>query len=139
MEDQTLQVLDLLKIYIKQNGLKKTITILSKKDSNTFFEDKFTNLVLTSVCEEFNYNIDELMYSRYLRGDYKIAVGFCVYYLYENISLGDISNYIFKNKHKTLLSRYKALIDNLNPKYKSDLPYIKIKDSLSKKIQLNNG
>jgi hypothetical protein len=74
------------------------------------------------------------MYSRYLRGDYKIAVGFCVYYLYQKISLGDIGKYIFKNKHKTLLSRYKALIDNLNSKYKSDLAYIKIKDNLNKII-----
>jgi hypothetical protein len=137
MEDQTLQLLNVLESHIKQNGIKRTIGILSKKDAQNFFEDDYTNLVLKSVCEEFSYNLDELMYSRYLRGDYKIAVGFCVYYLYENISLGDISNYIFKNKHKTLLSRYKALIDNLNPKYKSDLPYIKIKDSLSKKIQLN--
>jgi hypothetical protein len=137
MEDQTLQLLNVLESHIKQNGIKKTIGILSKKDVQNFFEDDYTNLVLKSVCEEFSYNLDELMYSRYLRGDYKIAVGFCVYYLYKNISLGDISNYIFKNKHKTLLSRYKALIDNLNPKYKSDLPYIKIKDSLSKKIQLN--
>jgi len=134
MEDQTLQLLDVLNSHIKQNGIKKTIGILSKKDSQNFFEDDYTNLVLKSVCEQFSYNLDELMYSRYLRGDYKIAVGFCVYYLYQNVSLGDISNYIFKNKHKTLLSRYKALIDNLNAKYKSDLPYIKIKDNLNKII-----
>ena len=137
MEDQTLQLLNVLESHIKQNGIKKTIGILSKKDAQNFFEDDYTNLVLKSVCEEFSYNLDELMYSRYLRGDYKIAVGFCVYYLYQKVSLGDVSKYIFKNKHKTLLSRYKALIDNLNPKYKSDLPYIKIKESLSKKIQLN--
>jgi hypothetical protein len=134
MEDQTLQLLNVLETHIKQNGIKKTIVVLSKKDSEIFFEDDYTNLVLKSVCEEFSYNLDELMYSRYLRGDYKIAVGFCVYYLYEKISLGDISNHIFKNKHKTLLSRYKALIDNLNPKFKSDLKFIKTKDNLNKII-----
>jgi hypothetical protein len=134
MEDQTLQLLDVLETHIKQNGIKKTISILSKKDSQNFFEDDYTNLVLKSICEEFSYNLDELIYSRYLRGDYKIAVGFCVYYLYQKISLGDISKHIFKNKHKTLLSRYKSLIENLNTKYKSDLPYIKIKDNLNKII-----
>jgi len=134
MEDQTLQLLNVLETHIKQNGIKKTIGILSKKDSSNFFEDEHTNLVLKSVCDEFSYNLDELLYSRYLRGDYKIAVGFCVYYLYQKISLGDISNHIFKNKHKTLLSRYKGLVDNLNAKYKSDLPYIKIKDNLNKII-----
>jgi hypothetical protein len=135
MDDQTLNLLGVLETHIKQNGIKKTISLLSKKDSeHNFFEDEYTNLVLSSICEEFSYNLDELLYSKYLRGDYKIAVGFCVYYLYDKISLGDISNYIFKNKHKSLLSRYKALIDNLNPKYKSDLPFIKIKDTLTKII-----
>jgi hypothetical protein len=134
MDDQTVELLSVLQSHVKQNGIKKTIGILSKKDSQNFFEDEYTNLVLSSVCEEFSYNLDELLYSRYLRGDYKIAVGFCVYYLYQKISLGDIRNHVFKNKHKTLLSRYKALIDNLNSKYKSDLPYIKIKDNLNKII-----
>ena len=135
MDEQTLNLFSVLQTHIKQNGIKKTISILSKKDSeHNFFEDEFTNLVLKSVCEEFSYNIDELFYSKYLRGDYKIALGFCVYFLYHKVSLGDISNYIFKNKHKSLLSRYKALIDNLNPKYKSDLPFIKIKDTLTKII-----
>jgi hypothetical protein len=134
MEDQTLDLLTVLQSHVKQNGIKKTIGILSQKDSLHNHYDDFTNLVLSSVCKEFSYNLDELMYSRYLRGDYKIAVGFCVYYLYEKISLGDISNHIFKNKHKTLLSRYKALIDNLNPKFKSDLKFIKTKDNLNKII-----
>ena len=135
MDEQTLNLFSVQQTHIKQNGIKKTISILSKKDSeHNFFEDEFTNLVLKSVCEEFSYNIDELLYSKYLRGDYKIALGFCVYFLYHKVSLGDISNYIFKNKHKSLLSRYKALIDNLNPKYKSDLPFIKIKDTLTKII-----
>jgi hypothetical protein len=134
MEDQTITLLKVLENHIKQNGIKKTINALSKKEETNFFEDEYTTLVFSNVCEQFSYNLDELLYTRYLRGDYKIAVGFCVYFLYDKISLGDISNYIFKNKHKTLLSRYKALIDNLNPKYKSDLPYIKIKDNLTKAI-----
>lgn len=134
MDDQTLDLLTVLQSHVKQNGIKKTIGILSEKDTSYTHYDEFTKTVLSSVCEEFSYNIDELLYSRYLRGDYKIAVGFCVHYLYDKMSLGDISNHVFKNKHKTLLSRYKALIDNLNPKYKSDLPYIKIKDNLNKII-----
>ena len=43
MEDQTIQVLDLLQTYIKQNGLKKTITILSKKNSNSLFFEIVVN------------------------------------------------------------------------------------------------
>lgn len=134
MDDQTLNLLTVLQSHVKQNGIKKTIDILSQKDVTYTYYDEFTATVLNTVCKEFSYNLDELLYSRYLRGDYKIAVGFCVYYLYDIMSLGDISNHVFKNKHKTLLSRYKALIDNLNPKFKSDLPYIKIKDNLNKII-----
>ena len=134
MDDQTLNLLTVLQSHVKQNGIKKTIGILSQKDVTYTYYDECTATVLNTVCKEFSYNLDELLYSRYLRGDYKIAVGFCVYYLYNIMSLGDISNHVFKNKHKTLLSRYKALIDNLNPKFKSDLPYIKIKDNLNKII-----
>jgi len=50
--------------------------------------------------------------------------------------LGDIQKKgVFEHKDKSVLSRYRQLIDGLNPRFKADIPYIKVKDRLDKKIK----
>ena len=57
-----------------------------------------------------------------------------IYYLYQNMTIREISDSVFISRHKTNISKYKILVESLNPKYKSDLPYIKIKDKLDKTL-----
>jgi hypothetical protein len=51
------------------------------------------------------------------------------------MTLGEINRCIFKSKDKSLLSKYKTLIENLNPKYSADVKYLKIKSILDKKLK----
>ena len=62
----------------------------------------------------------------------KYAIGFSVYYLYQEKTLGYIGKNIFKDKNLTLLSRYRQMIFDLT---KKDLPYFDMKDKLDKKIE----
>ena len=79
--------------------------------------------------------MEDLIYDRYVRGEQKYAVGFCLYYLYQDYSLGDLQKKgVFKHKDKSVLSRYRQLIEGLDPKHKADTPYLKIKDRLDTKI-----
>jgi hypothetical protein len=131
--DNTFTALETFVSYFKKNGYDKTMAALTIEDGKvTSFDDPYINLVLNSVSEAFGMEVESLLYAKYARGDNKFAVGFCVYYLYKNMSIRDISDTIFISRHKTNISKYKILIESLNPKYKSDIPYLKIKDKLDK-------
>lgn len=133
--DNTLTALDTFVSYFKKNGYDKTMAALTIEDGKvTSFDNPKINLVLNSVSEAFGMEVDALLYSKYARGDNKFAVGFCVYYLYQNMTMREISDIVFISRHKTNLSKYKILVESLNPKYKSDIPYLKIKDKLDKTL-----
>jgi hypothetical protein len=53
-----------------------------------------------------------------------------VHYLYPTLSITEISKSIFAQRDKAVLSRYKSIIEKLNPKHKADKDYIKIKQEL---------
>jgi hypothetical protein len=134
--DDSTRLIDALSLHIKTNGVEKTIKLLNYIGSTkNWLEDDYTNLVLDSVSEALSISVDEFVNSRYLRGENKIAIGFCIYYLYEKMTLGEINRCIFKSKDKSLLSKYKTLIENLNPKYTTDVKYLKIKSILDKKLK----
>lgn len=123
---------------IKKNGVDGTLKLLKSNTLQVEIEDKEIVDVLRIVCDEFNINIEDLIYDRYVRGEQKYAVGFCLYYLYQDYSLGDLQKKgVFKHKDKSVLSRYRQLIESLDPKHKADTPYLKIKDRLDKKIATN--
>ena len=105
-------------------------------NSNYTFSD-FENLVLISVSEEFNVSMSDLINNRYLRGDNKYAVGFCVHYLYSKFTLGEIHKNIFRSKTKTLLSKYRSMILELskNGKVAEIKKIIEIKERLDSKIE----
>ena len=130
-QEETIDILEQLLKSVKIRGLKKTLNIIkvqSTDDSLVF--DERTNFILKSVSEVFNIEIIDIFNSRYVRGDIKYAIGFSVYYLYQEKTLGEIAKKIFKNKNKTLLSKYRQMICDLNEQHISDEKYLKIKKVL---------
>jgi hypothetical protein len=95
----------------------------------------FEKFVVKSVADAFEITEDDLVFSRYIRGENKYAIGFCVYYLYDNASLGEIHKKIFKHKNKTLLSKYRQIVFDLRATNVVDKKFISIKTELDKKIE----
>lgn len=118
---------------VKNKGYTKTMNILKKNNSSVFeLENPFDKFVVSLVAETFEMDSNEIIQSRYARGNMKYAIGFCVYFLYQEKTLGYIGKNIFKDKNLTLLSRYRQLIFDLT---KKDLPYFEIKEQLDKKVE----
>lgn len=118
---------------VKNKGYTKAINILKKNNTSIFnLDNEYDKFVVEMIAETFELSTTDLLQSRYSRGNMKYAIGFCVYYLYQNKTLGYIGKNIFKDKNLTLLSRYRQLIFDLT---KKDLPYIEIKEELDKKIE----
>jgi hypothetical protein len=118
---------------VKNKGYTKTLNILKKNNSSMFeIENSYDKFVITLIADTFEIDSNELLQSRYSRGNMKYAIGFSVYYLYQEKTLGYIGKNIFKDKNLTLLSRYRQMIFDLT---KKDLPYFDMKDKLDKKIE----
>lgn len=135
-QEETIEILEELLNSVKYRGYKKTLTVL--KTDNTkkvYLTSPFERFIVQSVAETFNITEDELIHSRYIRGENKYAIGFCVYYLYENASLGEIHKKIFNHKNKTLLSKYRQIIFDLKATNIVDKKYILIKSELDRKIE----
>ena len=135
-QEETIQILEELLTSVKVRGYKKTLSAL-KIETNKKIEnlDDFDKYVLDCVTEELNITINDLLFSRYTRGNNKYAIGFCVYYLNDKKPMGEIHKKIFINKNKSLLTRYRQIIFNLNKSHKADIKFIEIKNNLDKKIQ----
>jgi hypothetical protein len=120
--------------YVNKYGVEKTMQQLSDEDDrlSVVFEDAYTNKVLTEIATIFSINKEDLLFKKHTRSDIKFAIGFSVFYLYyENkMTIRSINDIVFSTKNKSLLSKYRLLIEGLNPKYKSDIPYLKIKTQL---------
>jgi hypothetical protein len=120
---------------IKKNGVLGTYKMLKSDSIEVDIEEGEVRDVIEIVCDEFSISVDELIYDKYIRGDNKYAIGFCLFYLYHNYSVGEIqSKGAFKYKDKSVLSRYRQLISKLDSKNQADIPYLKIKSRLDKKI-----
>jgi DNA topoisomerase VI subunit B len=123
---------------VNKHGIDRAIDVLSDDESKQelVFEDKYVNLVLNTISEKFSITMQDLIFKKHTRSDIKFAIGFSVFYLYTQMTLREINDLIFATKNKSLLSKYRLMIEQLNPRYKSDLPYLKIKielDNLLKK------
>jgi hypothetical protein len=120
--------------YVNKHGIDKTMQHLADEDDKLLvvFDDEYINLVLSKVATIFSITIEELLFKKHSRSDIKFAIGFTVFYLYyENkMSIREVNDIVFNTKNKSLLSKYRLIIENLNPKYKSDIYYIKIKTQL---------
>lgn len=135
-DENVLMLFQTLTNIVKKNGVEETLKILRSKSKDVMIEDERIMFVVETVCSEFAIDIEELVYEKYVRGDNKFAIGFCLHYLYEDYSIGELQKKgLFKYKDKSVLSRYRQLIDNLDGKHKTDIPYMKIKDKLDKIIE----
>ena len=123
-----IDVLDSLSTYIKQNGIQAAIVHLNTAPKE--LTDNYPKRVLHEVAYAFGMTTDTLLNAKYIRGDQKYAIGFCVHYLYPSLSITEISKSIFAQRDKAVLSRYKSIIEKLNPKHKADKDYLKIKQEL---------
>jgi hypothetical protein len=120
---------------IKKHGMEDTLRILNKAE-HIEIEDNYVNSVLNIVADEFSIDLKDILYDKYKRGEQKYVVGFCIYYLYADYSMNDLRKLgVFKDKDFSVLSRYRQLIENLNPKIDNDLVYIKVKSKLDIKIK----
>ena len=129
--EDTLELLNELVSSIKSRGLRKTINSLKTKNTNKVdLDDPFDLFVVESVAKHFNTTTDELLYGKYLRGRFKYAMGLCIYFIYENKSLGEIHKKLFVNKNKSLISKYRQIINDLNPNHIEDKKIIQIKEEL---------
>lgn len=130
-QEETIDILEQLLKSVKIRGLKKTLNIIKVESSDdSLIFDERANFILESVSKIFSIEISDIFNSRYVRGDIKYAIGFSVYYLYQEKTLGEIAKKIFKNKNKTLLSKYRQMICDLNELHSSDVKYLKIKKEL---------
>lgn len=121
---------------IKKVGMDGTLKVLRANTRDVLIEDKYVMELVQIVCDEFSIAMDELLYDRYVRGHNKYAIGFCLYYLYDDYSLGELQKKgLFKYKDKSVLSRYRQLIEKLDPKHRADTTWIKIKDKLDIKVK----
>ena len=123
-----LELLSTLSEFIKENGLQAAIKQLNITPKE--LTDNYPKRVLHEVAYAFGMTTDTLLNAKYIRGDQKYAIGFCVHYLYPNLSITEISKTIFNQRDKAVLSRYKSIIEKLNPKHKADKDYLKIKQEL---------
>jgi hypothetical protein len=136
-QEKSVEILSELLTSIKQRGYKKTLQALKVKGVNTPNSQSlpsFHSFVINNVCEVFDITTEELLTRRYVRGKQKYAIGFCVYYIYQDISIGEMQKSIFVNKNKTLLSKYRQIIIDLKDAHKSDQSLIDIKKTLDKRI-----
>jgi hypothetical protein len=136
-QEETIQIIEDLLDSIKNRGLKKTSQLLKVEQTKDLEPQlqEFDKFVIENVSKSFNIKFEELFYGRYKRGDYRYAIGFCVYYLYHIRTLGDIQKKIFKNKNKSLLSKYRRDVMELKDNNVQEEKYIKIKKVLDKKIK----
>lgn len=134
-QEETIQILEELLNSVKVRGYKKTLNSL-KTETHKKIEilDEFDAHVLKCVSSVFNIPTDDLLFSRYTRGDNKYAIGFCVYYLNERKAMGEIHKKLFVNKNKSLLTMYRQLIYNLNKSHKADSRFIELKNQLDQQI-----
>lgn len=137
-QEETIELLEDLLSSVRQRGYKKTISLLKTNtgiDSITL--DEFQKDVIQKIADEFGMQVPDIISSRYMRGENKYAVGFCVHYLYSKYTLGEIQKNIFKNKTKTLLSKYRNMILELHKSEKvSEIKkIIDIKARLDQKIE----
>lgn len=123
-----LELLNTLSEYIKENGVQAAIKHLNVAPKE--LTDNYPKRVLHEVAYAFGITTDTLINAKYIRGDQKYAIGFCVHYLYPTLSITEIANSIFIQRDKAVLSRYRCIIEKLNPKHKADKDYLKIKQEL---------
>ena len=132
----TIEILEELLNSVKTLGFRKTLNVLKiKKRKDSVEMDEYDKFIIGMIIKEFDITLDELLFGRYIRGEIKYAVGFSIYFLYESKTLGQIHKNIFKFKNKTLLSKYRQMIFDLNKSSKIDEKFLLMKKDFEIKIE----
>jgi hypothetical protein len=134
-QEETIEILQELLKSIKTRGFKKTLNLLKSTSESAPITDPFDNHVIDLICEYFEVDKNDLFQSKYMRGEMKYAVGMCVYFMYKNKSIGEIHKRIFPHKNKTLLSKYRQLIFELDPDFEQDVKVLRILNHIDTKIE----
>lgn len=126
---------------LRTRGVKKTIKLIQVEDEkNLTIENEEHRHIIISICNIFNVSYEQIKYGRYDRGENKYVIGFIVYYLYPFISLNEMHKKYFVGRNKTLLSRYRQIIIDLNPKSAYDKVFLdkkqQIEEELSKYLSI---
>ena len=133
-QEDTIEILTVLLQSLKNKGLKKTINLLKGENNVKVIFDDEIKFILDTVCNEFNVEYEDIINSKYSRGENKYIIGFIVYYMYQSTSLKFIQRIVFTNLTKALLSNYKQLIFDLDKDKIYNEKYILIKKQLDNKI-----
>lgn len=134
-QENTTELLEELLKSIKTRGYRRTINLLKvQTEKEIEIENELDKFIVDSVCEAFKMDLKHILYSKFVRGEIKYAIGLCVLYLYDRMSMGEIHKKIFHTKNKTLLSKYRNLVFALNAKNPEEKKIIEIKAELDKKI-----
>ena len=134
--EDNIEILEELLNSIKSRGYLNTLKVLkTEKQKKVTISNPYDKFVVQTISDTFGISQDELLFNRYMRGEHKYAVGFCVYYLYEKKSIGEIHKTIFRNKNKSLLSKYRQIIFDLRNNNTMDKRFITMKLELDKKIE----
>lgn len=135
-QEETIEILQELLNSIKSRGVKKTLNLLrSQAIQQIEVTDPFDKFIITEVLQSFNITLKDLLYGKYQRGDAKYAIGLCVYYMYERKSIGEIHKAVFANKNKTLLSKYRQVILDLNKQIPEEANVLQIMKTIDKNIE----
>jgi hypothetical protein len=135
-DTRSIKILEALAKVIRFRGYNQTLAMLANETKeDTVSGDPLVVKTMAVISKEFGIEIEQILCAKNVRGDQKFAIGFCVYFLYEKYSLGEIKKYIFKERDKSALTKYRQLIDNLNPRYKNDKVYIEKKIRLTEVLK----
>lgn len=135
-QEETIEILQELLKSVRTRGFKKTLNLLkTQSQAQVYLTDPFDKFIIETISEAFSIHEDDLLYSKYMRGENKYAIGLCVHYLYENKSLGEIHKRIFTNKNKTLLSKYRQIVYELNANHPEEKRILAIKTEIDSKIE----
>ena len=117
-EESNIEILEHLLESVKVRGYEETKELLyieKPKDLKPQLNEQ-ERFIIETVAKAFKIEVDDLFFGRYRRGGYKYAIGCCVHFLYDFQTLGEIQKKIFKSKNKSLLSKYRNDVLELNEK-----------------------
>jgi hypothetical protein len=117
-EESNIEILQHLLDSVRVRGYEETNEMLKvdKPKEKLPHLNEYDKYVVAQVSKAFKLEPEDLFFGRYRRGAHKYALGLCVHLLYETRTLGEIQKKIFTTKNKSLLSKYRNDVLELNQK-----------------------
>jgi hypothetical protein len=123
--EETITLFEHLLKSLQTRGFKKTLKLIYVENEKSLdIENEHHKHIILSICKLFQVTYEQIKYGRYDRGEN----------LYPYISLNEMHKKYFIGRNKTLLSRYRQLIIDLNPKSQYDKFYLDKKEEIEKEL-----